>query len=102
MNTLSKNAFLDTVNDGRVFTVDFIKRTNGERRLMNCRRGVTKGVTGKGLAFDPEKKDLLTVYDMQKSAHRMINLEDLVALKANGKNYVWSTHDEVFVETVKD
>ena len=52
--------------DGKIFTVDFIKRTNGEPRTMNCRRNVQKGVKGVGLKFDPKEKDLLVVYDMQK------------------------------------
>jgi len=31
---------------GKFFSVEFVKRTTGEVRKMNCRTGVTKGVTG--------------------------------------------------------
>ena len=51
---------------GKIFTAITTKRTNGERRVLNCRLGVTKYVTGEGLKFDPEKKNLITVFDMQK------------------------------------
>ncbi len=70
---------------GKIFRVEFIKRTTGERRVMLCRLGVTKGVTGKGLKFDPAKKALMTVWDMQKQEWRMINLATVVSLKVAGK-----------------
>lgn len=47
---------------GRVFSIEFIKK-DGTRRKMTCRRGVRKGVTGKGLRYDPRKRELLTVYE---------------------------------------
>ena len=44
---------------GRVFTVTFIKRTNGDVRTMNARIGVSKYVTGEGLKFDPKAYALI-------------------------------------------
>ena len=43
---------------GKIFGVEFIKRTTGESRTMSARRGVGKGVTGEGLKFDPESRQL--------------------------------------------
>lgn len=72
---------------GKIFTVTFIKRTSGEVRVINCRKGVTIGVTGKGLAFSPTSKDLLVVWDLCKKAFRMIDLRNLISFKMDGKTY---------------
>lgn len=64
-------------SNGKVFRVKYIKRTTGEMRDLVGRFGVTKGVTGKGMSYDPADKGLMTVYDFQKQAFRMINLETI-------------------------
>jgi len=79
--------------NGQIFSAVFIKK-NGEKRKMVCRRNVRKYVTGKGLSYNPEKRGLVTVYDMQKCktdpkrAYRNINLETLEQLKIKGKKYI--------------
>ena len=72
---------------GKIFGVSFIKRTTGEVRHMSARRGVRKDVTGEGLKYNPESKQLLTVYDMNKQGHRMLNIETLYRLALNGTSY---------------
>jgi len=69
---------------GRVFGVQFIKRSTGEVRKMSARTGVSKYVTGEGLKFSPSKKNLIAVFDMNKQGYRMINLEGLTSLRLNG------------------
>ena len=69
------------------FTVTIKSRTTGKIRMMTARTGVTKHLTGGRLKFDPHKKRLITCYDMQKRAYRMINIDDIVALKIGGKYY---------------
>ncbi len=81
---------VEGAKNGRIFTVEFIKRTTGELRKMTCRRGVRKGVKGVGMSYDPLSKGLLTVYDVEKEAYRMINLRDLVSLKMGRRTYVWN------------
>ena len=54
---------------------------------MSARRGVGKGVTGEGLKFDPESRQLLTVYDMNKKGHRMISTDAITGLSFQGINY---------------
>ena len=81
---------VDAARNGRIFTVDFIKRTNGELRTMVCRRGVRKGITGRGMNYDPLSKALLTVWDVQKGAYRMISLDNLVSLKMGGRSFRWN------------
>jgi hypothetical protein len=80
-----RNAILGS--EGKIFRVEFIKRTTGELRTMVCRIGVSKGITGKGLAFDPDAKGLQTVWDMQKEAYRMINLDTVVSIRLAGQEF---------------
>ena len=72
-------------SNGKIFRVEFIKRTTGEKRVMVCRLGVKKGVNGKGLKFDPTKKALMPVFDMQKQEWRMINLATIISLQVCGE-----------------
>lgn len=73
-------------SEGKIFTVEFVKK-DGSVRKMNCRLGVSKDVKGVGLKFDPVKKRLLPVYDMQKMAYRMINLNALKTIAISGNKY---------------
>lgn len=59
---------------GRIFAVEVIKRTNGAKRYLVCRYGVRMNIKGVGLAFDPDAYQLIVVWDVQKSAWRMINI----------------------------
>ena len=113
---LTLEQFIKDTASGKIFTVEFVKRTNNEMRVMTARRGVTKGVKGVGQAFNPAEYNLLTVYDMQKldendpknkgksveemekGAFRNINLDQLVALRMGGKSYNWDNNRKVFVE----
>jgi hypothetical protein len=91
-------------SNGAMFKVTFIKRTDGSVRVMNARTGVTKFTTKEGMSYDPIKKNLVPVFDMdlfneevsQITAHgqrredkiaeigprcyRMVNLEAIVEL----------------------
>lgn len=75
--------FKEMVSDGKIFTVEFIKK-DGTLRKMNARLGVKKYVKGVGLAFDPIEKNLLPVFDMQKNAYRMINATTIQSIKVGG------------------
>jgi len=105
-NTLTLADFIEKTANGKIFTISFYKRSDGNLRVMNCRRNVQKGVTGKGLKFDPKEKNLLVVYDMQKitegkdekGAFRMVNLSDLQSLKMDGKSYNWDNVKQEFTE----
>ena len=79
---------LSYAGKGKIFTVDFIKRTTGQPRTMNCRGQVKKGVKGVGLAYDPNKKALVSVYDVQAEAFKMISEEGITAIRAGGEEYI--------------
>ena len=72
----------------KIFTVDFVKRSNGEVRTMNCRRGVKKGLNGNGQRYDALSKGLLPVFDMQAHDYRVIALESILRLSIRGKSYI--------------
>jgi len=92
MKTIVKNKS-DIMNvlqatNGTVFSVKFIKRTTGEERVLVGRFGVSKNITGKGLAYDPADKGLAVVYDFQKKQYRMINLETIISIHSKRRLYV--------------
>lgn len=73
---------------GKFITVAFVKRTTGEVRRMNCRTGVTKGVTGVGKPFNDYDKGLITVWDAKISQFRSIPLENIITITSQG--VVWN------------
>mgnify|MGYP007032451087 CR=1 FL=1 len=76
---------------GKFITVAFIKRTTGEVRRMNCRTGVTKGVTGTGKTFNDSDKGLVTVWDAKINQFRSIPLENIITVKSQGVEWLYGT-----------
>lgn len=77
---------LDGANTGRIFFVEFQKK-DGTSRRMTARKGVTKGVSGKGMSYRPLAKGYMTVFDMDKGEFRMINLTTVKRFTVNGQRY---------------
>ena len=80
---------IDRTN-GKFFTVKFIKK-DGTLRKMTCRTGVSKGVTGKGLAFEPKEKGLKVVWSTDSEGYRMINLAQVTEITFNGTTTTYNT-----------
>jgi hypothetical protein len=80
---------IDRTN-GKFFTVKFIKK-DGTLRRMTCRTGVSKGVTGKGLAFEPKEKGLKVVWSTDAEGYRMINLAQVTEITFNGETTIYNT-----------
>jgi len=89
MNTKTEalRTLIKEITPTTIFSIDFVKRTTGEARTMVCRLGVTKHLKGGELNFDPISKGLLSVYDMQAAGYRMINLDTVTEIRANGNVY---------------
>ena len=87
MKTITRGEAVEIIKaqGNLVFGVTFIKKDGGKRE-MACRREVKKGVTGKGMAYNPEDRGLLTVFEMSKG-FRMINTKTLSSLRAGGVEY---------------
>ena len=69
-----------------MFSVVFLKK-DGTLRKMLCRFGVKKHLKGGSLKFDPIKRGLLVVFDMQKESYRMINLKTITNINMKGVEY---------------
>lgn len=97
---LTIEEFTAATENGHIFSVEFTKRTTGELRKMVCRRGVAKYVKGVGRSFDADKKNLLSVYDMQiadeAKGYRLIPLDAIVSLRLNGTSYRWDCKADAF------
>lgn len=70
----------------QIFTIEFIKRTNGQKRVMNGMTGVRRYVNGRGLPYDNIAKGLFTVYDMKAPGegakkYRQVPLDSISRLK---------------------
>jgi hypothetical protein len=87
---------------GRIMTVEFTKRSTGELRTMTCRTGVRKYKVDPDAPPDPAlvaqdiRNGLLRVFDVnatdpkrpgQKGAYRMIALEGLKRIRAQGEEF---------------
>ena len=70
---------------GEIFSAQFTKK-NGEKRIMNARFGVKKGVTGKG-SPNGLNTTAVKVFDMQKRAFRQINLASTTWIKVGGVKF---------------
>jgi len=88
MKTIEKDTAKQYIykTNGKIFAAIFTKK-NGEKRKIVCRKGVAKYVTGKGLKFKPEERNLIGVFDMHKKAYRFINTNTLEQIKVQGKTY---------------
>ena len=83
---LSMQDIIDMTSDGKVFSAEFIKK-DGTVRTMKARTGVVKHLKGGSLAFDPKKKKLISVFDMDEQSYKFINFNTLQWIKISGKKY---------------
>ena len=85
---IGKTKAAELINDskGRFFTATFRKK-NGESRVINCRRGVTKGVKGTGKAINTDVLGMITVYAVQEKGYKKLNLQTLTNLRINKCEY---------------
>ena len=69
---------------GKICSVIFIKKSNGKVRHMVFRKGVSKGVSGRGLRYNPSSVGNVVVFDMGSNGFRTIKLNNVMSLKVNG------------------
>ncbi len=75
------------VSDGGIFSVEFIKRTDGSLRKMVCRLGVKKHLKGGQKAYSTKAHNLLTVFDMENKGYRSIPVDAIQRLCVNGQTF---------------
>jgi len=72
---------------GKIFSVSFIKRTDGSLRRMVCRTGVTRHLKGTGKSRDPAL-GLISVFDVARgSGYRSIPKENIIEATIGGQTY---------------
>lgn len=72
-------------SEGKIVTVEFIKRTDGTRRVLNCRLGVKSKLRGGKPKYDAAEKGLVVVFDMQAGEYRSIPLDAVLSVTADGE-----------------
>jgi hypothetical protein len=78
--------FLKSLN-GKFFTVEFIKRTSGERRVMRATTNYESLLKGGEAKYNFDEKKLLPVRDLEAQAFRSIALDAVLVIRANGNIY---------------
>jgi len=94
--TALRNLILNDIGDnGKLFTVRFVKRTTGEERTLNGRLGVKKHLKG-GESTTAHDQTLLTIYcpnevdsrTGKKGCYRCISLDAVLEIKGNGLHFI--------------
>lgn len=83
-----KRAALDEFvkdKNGRIFSIKFLKRSDGTERTMVCRTGVKKFLKEGEPAYDPKDHNLIWVYDMVKKGYRSIPKDGVTEILLDGK-----------------
>ena len=89
MNPKDVEKILDE-SRGKIVSVTFIKRTTGEERTLVGRIGKNYKPTGTdplGGKAERRKRNLFTIYDMQKGGFRMVSMDSVLSIKAAGKRH---------------
>ena len=75
-------------NKYKFFTAHFIKKDN-TKRILNFMTGVKyKPKTNKKRQYNPNKYNLINVYDLKNKGFKMINLKTLYKLNINKTKYI--------------
>ena len=87
--TISKDLVHDFIRNlnGKFFTIEFIKRTTGELRVMRATTNYDSKVVGGSMKYDPTAKQLIPVWDMDKKAFRSIPTDSVLVIRALGNRY---------------
>ena len=81
------SSVIANIPKGAFFTVDFIKK-DGSFRKMNCRTGVVKYLTPNPTRNKAEMpKNIVTVFDVQSSVYRHINIDTTLKIVAEKTIY---------------
>lgn len=85
---MTKQEIEALLKDGHFFSVEFVKRTNGQIRRLNGRTLPPKP-DGKP-AYNFSHHNLIPVWDVRIHEHRAIPIENIIRIRANGREYVFT------------
>ena len=105
---MNAQQLLKEMQSGKLFSCEFIKRSNNERRTILARTGVKIGLTGSGSSYNFTEKNLLPVVDMNlynktkeiNKSRRAIPLDGVIWVQIGGVKY-WVS-DLVINESIKE
>lgn len=80
-------SFLRHPSNAKEFTVEFMKRSTLEVRVMRATTEYEQHLKGGKLNYDTVEKGLLPVWDLDKEAFRSIPLDSVIIIKVRGKTY---------------
>ena len=84
---VNREQLINELSDGRMFTVDFMKKDN-TRRKINARLGVRKHLKNNGVKnYDDAEKNLLTVYSLDSGGYRSVPVDRINEIRAHGRVY---------------
>lgn len=89
MNAITRKQAVERIKGtaGRWFGVSFMKRSDGTRRDMTCRLGVTTHLRGGPAAYDAREHGLLVVWDSVSEGYRSIPAEGIMSLRIGHETY---------------
>lgn len=71
--------------EGKFFSVEFTKRSDGSLRTMLARTGVKAHLKGGEAAYSFAEKGLISVYDLKAAGYRAVPVEGIVRIKIDGE-----------------
>ena len=83
MNRTDAKAIIEA-HPHRTLVVRFIKRTTGKLRRMVCIH-YPKHDAKTRFRFNPARKGLIAMWDLEKGARRFVNLDGVQSIKADGR-----------------
>jgi len=86
INRDAVHTFIRNLN-GKFFTVEFVKRSTGEVRIMRATTNYESKTVGGLMKYDANAKSLIPVWDMDKKAFRSIPTDAVLRIKALGNTY---------------
>lgn len=78
---------------GSFFTIEFIKRSTGEKRVMTATTNYQTKLAGGDAAYNFDEKKLLPVWDLANKGFRSIPTDAVLTIKAKGNTYTITDKD---------
>lgn len=86
---LTRRELVEKIKTARGFySVQFIKRTNGAKRLMTCLNHVKKHLRGGQTNFIPEEYGLIPTWSVDSEDYRSIPVEGIIGATINHQTYL--------------
>jgi hypothetical protein len=76
-----------TATGGRMFSLVFVKRSDGAERTITARVGTRVGQKNRGMRYRPRDKRLIVVFDMETLWYRSVPIDGIEAVVIEGKSY---------------